>query len=31
MYDNEREDAQEDLLSVYFEKSATAVRHSFGR
>ncbi|KAI9056286.1 hypothetical protein FKP32DRAFT_1599009 [Trametes sanguinea] len=29
MYDNE--DTQDDLLSAYFEKSATAVRHSFGR
>ncbi|KAI0330020.1 hypothetical protein GY45DRAFT_1324272 [Cubamyces sp. BRFM 1775] len=27
----ETEETQEDLLSAYFEKSATAVRHSFGR
>ncbi|KAI0643917.1 hypothetical protein C8Q79DRAFT_1012461 [Trametes meyenii] len=28
---HEGEDAQEDPLAAYFEKSATAVRHSFGR
>ncbi|KAI0672464.1 hypothetical protein C8Q78DRAFT_1077982 [Trametes maxima] len=28
---HEGEDAQEDPLSAYFEKSATVVRHSFGR
>ncbi|KAI0654145.1 hypothetical protein C8Q70DRAFT_1058705 [Cubamyces menziesii] len=27
----ESEETQDDLLSAYFEKSATAVRHSFGR